>query len=206
LRLPSRGRACPERSEGRGPGGGWQNRGGHTGPHLGRAPRCGACYNVRMLRIRPATRKDIPQILELIRALAAYEKAPQEAVATARDLERDGFSLSPKFRVLIAEWDRKPAGFGLYFYHYSTWKGRPTLFLEDLFVRPEFRGRGIGKALLVRLAKIALAEKCGRFEWQVLDWNAPAIQFYESLGAKMLKEWRVMRVTGEPLRKLARPT
>jgi GNAT superfamily N-acetyltransferase len=161
-------------------------------------------YNVRMLRIRTATRKDIPEILELIRGLAAYEKAPEEAVATARDLKRDGFSLAPKFRVLIAEWRGKAAGFALYFYHYSTWMGRPTLFLEDLFVRPEFRGRGIGKALLVRLAKVAVAEKCGRFDWNVLDWNTPAIEFYESLGARYLQEWRVMRVTGEPLRKLAR--
>ncbi len=156
-----------------------------------------------MLRIRTATRKDIPQILELIRGLAAYEKVPEEAVATARDLQRDGFSRAPKFRVLIAEWRGKPAGFALYFYHYSTWMGRPTLFLEDLFVRPEFRGRGIGKALLVRLAKVAVAEKCGRFDWNVLDWNTPAIEFYESLGALYLKEWRVMRVTGEPLRRLA---
>ncbi len=156
-----------------------------------------------MLRIRTATRRDIPQILELIRALATYEKAPEQAVATAKDLARDGFSKAPKFRVLIAEWDGSPAGFALFFYHYSTWVGRPTLFLEDLFVRPEFRARGIGKAMLRRLAKIAIAEKCGRFEWQVLDWNTPAIRFYDALGAKVLEGWLTMRVTGKALRNLA---
>ncbi len=156
-----------------------------------------------MLRIRTATRRDIPQILELIRALATYEKAPEQAVATAKDLARDGFSKAPKFRVLIAEWDGSPAGFALFFYHYSTWVGRPTLFLEDLFVRPEFRARGIGKAMLRQLAKIAIAENCGRFEWQVLDWNTPAIRFYDALGAKVLEGWLTMRVTGKALRNLA---
>ena len=157
-----------------------------------------------MLNIRAATANDIPLILEFIRELAEYEKAPEQAVASAEDLRRDGFTGSPKFRVLIAEWDGEPAAFALFFYHYSTWTGRPTLFLEDLFVRPRFRGQGIGKALLLRLAKTAVEEGCARFEWQVLDWNTPSLEFYQSLGAKVMKEWLTMRVSGEELVRLAR--
>ena len=157
-----------------------------------------------MLRIRTATQADIPVILELIKALAEYERAPEQAVARAEDLRRDGWGPEPKFRVLIAEWDNKPAGFALFFFNYSTWQGRPGLYLEDLFVRPEFRGKGIGKALLVHLAQIAVRENCGRFVWQVLDWNQPAFDFYESLGAKKLTEWITMRVEGEALERLAR--
>ncbi len=156
-----------------------------------------------MLNIRAASIDDIPLILEFIRDLAEYEKAPQEAVATATQLRRHGFTDCPRFHVLIAEWDGQPAGFALYFYHFSTWVGRPTLFLEDLFVRPPFRRRGIGKALLLHLAKVAVQEDCGRFEWQVLDWNTPAIEFYESLGARVLKEWLTMRVSGAALKELA---
>ena len=161
------------------------------------------CYNGRMLKIRDASANDIPAILQFIRELAEYEKAPEQAVATAEDLRRDGFTANPKFRVLIAEWQGEPAGFALFFYHYSTWLGRPTLFLEDVFVRPRFRGQGIGKALLLRLAKGAVEEGCGRFEWQVLDWNTPAIEFYESLGARVMKEWLTMRVSGDELIRLA---
>jgi GNAT superfamily N-acetyltransferase len=156
-----------------------------------------------MLIIRTATAQDASLIVQLIRELAEYERAPQEAVATPEDILRDGFSERPKFRVLIAEWSSQPAGFALFFNNYSTWRGRPGLFLEDLFVRPEFRKRGIGKSLLIHLAKIALAEGCGRFEWQVLDWNKPAIEFYQSLGARVMKEWLTMRVTGTALPKLA---
>jgi len=156
-----------------------------------------------MLNIRNAVAHDIPLILELIRELAEYERAPEQAVATAEDLRRDGFSGDPKFRVLIAEWLAEPAGFALFFYHYSTWVGRPTLFLEDLFVRPRFRGRGIGKALLFRLARLAVEEGCGRLEWQVLDWNSPALEFYQSLGARLMKEWLNLRVSGDELRRLA---
>ncbi len=156
-----------------------------------------------MLHIRPATPNDIPLILDLIRELAEYEKVPEQAVATDRDIRRDGFSGNPKFRVLIAEWGGEAAGFALFFYNYSTWLGRPGLYLEDLFVRPPFRGKGIGKGLLTRLAKIAVEEGCGRFEWQVLNWNTPAIEFYKSLGARVLDEWSTMRITGEDLRKLA---
>ncbi len=160
-------------------------------------------YNDGMLKIRDAIVEDIPLILEFIRDLAEYERAPQEAVATEAQIRRHGFSSRPKFQVLIGEWDGQPAAFALFFYHFSTWLGRPTLFLEDLFVRPPFRRRGIGKALLLYLAKVAVEEDCGRFEWQVLDWNSPAIEFYESLGARVLKEWLTMRVTGEALIKLA---
>ncbi len=156
-----------------------------------------------MLCIRPAEDKDISLIVQLIRELAEYEREPDKAVATDEDIRRDGFSGNPKFRVLIAEWDGEPAGFALFFYSYSTWLGRAGLYLEDLFVRPEFRGRGIGKGLLTRLAKMAVEEGCGRFEWQVLDWNTPALEFYKSLGARVLDEWSTMRITGEPLRKLA---
>ena len=140
-----------------------------------------------MLSIRSAQTWDIPLILEFIYKLAEYERAPEQAVAKPEDLLRDGWGPAPKFRVLIAEWDRRPAGFALFFYNYSTWQGRPGLYLEDLFVHPEFRGRGIGKALLVELAKMAVKENCGRFQWQVLDWNQPSIDFYEALGAKTTK-------------------
>src|SRR6266542_7085738 len=156
-----------------------------------------------MLTIRSATRNDIGLILRFIRELAAYERAPDAVKATEADLERDGFGAESRFRVVIAEWEGEPAGFALFFYNYSTWEGRAGLFLEDLFVRPEFRGRGIGKGLLVYLAQIAVRENCARFQWQVLDWNAPSIQFYESLGAHVIKEWLTMRIEGEALRRLA---
>ena len=156
-----------------------------------------------MLTIRPATAADVPLILEFIRGLAEYERDPQAAVATAADLLRDGFGPEPKFRVDIAEWSGEPAGFAFYFWNYSTWQGRPGLYLEDLFVRPQFRGKGIGKALLVHLARVALKNNCGRLVWQVLDWNTPAIEFYQSLGAETMKEWLTMRVTGEALVRLA---
>ena len=156
-----------------------------------------------MLCIRPAEAKDIPLIVQLIRELADYEKALEQAVVTEEDIRRDGFSKNPKFRVAIAEWDGEAAGFALFFYNYSTWLGRAGLYLEDLFVRPAFRRNGIGKALLTFLAKTAVEEGCGRFEWQVLDWNTPAVEFYKSLGACVMSEWSTMRVTGEPLKILA---
>jgi GNAT superfamily N-acetyltransferase len=156
-----------------------------------------------MLTIRPATPADVPLILEFIRELAEYEREPQSAVATAADLLRDGFGPEPKFRVDIAEWSGEPAGFALYFWNYSTWQGKPGLYLEDLFVRPRFRGKGIGKALLVHLARVAIKNNCGRLVWQVLDWNTPAIEFYKSLGAETMTEWLTMRVTGKALVRLA---
>ncbi len=156
-----------------------------------------------MLTIRCAEKTDIPLILQFIRELAEYEREPQAAVATEADLLRDGWGPEPKFRSIIAEWDGKPAGFGLYFFNYSTWQGRPGLYVEDVFVRLEFRGRGIGKAIFVHLAQEAVRQNCGRFQWQVLDWNQPAIDFYHSLGAKVMKEWLTMRVEGEALKAIA---
>lgn len=163
-------------------------------------------YNRDMLSIRPATKADVALILDLIRALAEYEREPDKAVATADDLIRDGFTpgSAPKFRVVIAEWDGAPAGFALFFYNYSTWNGRTGIYLEDLFVKPKFRGKGIGKALLSHLANIAVEERCMRLEWQVLDWNTAAIDFYEALGALHMKEWFNMRVTGAALPSLAK--
>ena len=156
-----------------------------------------------MLTIRPATPADVPLILEFIRELAEFEREPQAAVATQADLLRDGFGPEPKFRVDIAEWSGEPAGFAFYFWNYSTWQGKLGLYLEDLFVRPRFRGKGIGKALLVHLARVAVKNNCGRLVWQVLDWNTPAIEFYRSLGASVMKEWLTMRLTGEALVRLA---
>ncbi len=161
-------------------------------------------YNDLMLSIRAATPADVPLILEFIRGLAEYERAPQAAVARPEDLLRDGFGPEPKFRCVLADWDNEPAGFAFYFFNYSTWQGRPGLYLEDLFVWPRFRGLGIGKALLIYLAQVAVKENCGRFQWQVLDWNEPAIKFYESLGAQQMTEWLTMRLEGEALEGLAK--
>ena len=157
-----------------------------------------------MISLRPATPSDVPTIRALIRELAEYEKEPAAAVATEEDLLRDGFGPSPRFSCLLAEWDGAPAGFAFYFHNYSTWQGRWGLYLEDLFVLPAHRGRGLGKALFVELARIAVREKCGRFQWQVLDWNTPAIEFYQRLGARPLKEWLTMRLDGDALERLAR--
>jgi GNAT superfamily N-acetyltransferase len=158
-----------------------------------------------MLSIRPASKADAQLIVDLIRDLAEYEREPDKAIATTEDIIRDGFTSgsAPKFRVVIAEWSGTPAGFALFFYNYSTWWGRPGIHLEDLFVRPEFRKKGIGKALLVHLAQVAIQENCRRLEWQVLDWNTPAIEFYESLGAKHMKEWFNMRLSDDALHLLA---
>ena len=152
-----------------------------------------------MLNIRPATPDDIHEILALIRELAEYEREPASAVSTHADLLRDGFGPVPRFHCLIAEWSSQPAGFALYFYNYSTWRGHAGIYLEDLFVRPPFRGKGIGKALLASVASIAVAEGCPRLEWAVLDWNTPAIDFYNSLGATPMSEWTIMRVSGDAL-------
>jgi len=155
------------------------------------------------LTIRPATPADVGQILKFIRDLAAYEREPDAVVATEEDLLRHGFGEQPYFRCLMADWDGSPAGFALYFYDYSTWMGRPGLYLEDVYVDPPLRGRGIGKALLQRLAAIALEDGCARLKWQVLDWNESAIEFYRSLGAEFMDTWRNVRVTGEALQRLA---
>lgn len=156
-----------------------------------------------MLSIREARPEDAALIVQFIRDLAEYEREPQAAVVTPEDILRDGFSDDRKFWVLFAEWNGEPVGFAFYFFNYSTWLGRPGLYLEDLFVRPSARGKGIGKALLARLAQIAIEKDCYGMRWQVLDWNQPAIDFYDSLGGQMLKEWITVRLMGEPLKKLA---
>jgi GNAT superfamily N-acetyltransferase len=156
-----------------------------------------------VLHLRPATRTDVPLILALIRELATYERDPDAVVATEEALLRDGFGERPLFQVTIAEWSGEPVGFAFWFLAYSTWRGQPTLYLEDLFVRPAARGRGIGKEMMRYLARTALDTGCGRFVWQVLDWNTPSIEFYESLGAKVVREWLTCRVDGDALQALA---
>jgi GNAT superfamily N-acetyltransferase len=156
-----------------------------------------------MLNIHPATREDIPTLLSLIRGLAAYEKKSDKVVVSDQDLVRDAFGAQPKFRVLIAEWDGKPCGYASFFYFYSTFQGRAALFLEDLFVLEKFRGNGIGKALLVAVAKLAIKEDCYGLRWEVLDWNRPAIEFYEKLGATFLNERKVVAFDKEALRRVA---
>ncbi len=156
-----------------------------------------------MLTVRQATPADIPLILAYIRELADYERAPEKAVATAGDIHRHMFGESPLIHCELAQWEGRDAGFALYFFNFSTWEGKPGLYREDLFVRPEFRGCGIGKALLQRLARIAVDTGCTRYVWQVLDWNTPSIRFYEAMGARVMHDWLTCRVEGEALRKLA---
>lgn len=155
------------------------------------------------LAIRPATVADIPLILQLIRELAEYERAPEEAVATEQQLRDVLFGEKPSAEVLLGFEDGEAAGFAVYFFNFSTWLGRPGLYLEDLFVRPEMRGRGHGRALLEALARIAQERGCGRMEWAVLDWNEPAIQFYKKLGARPMDEWTVFRLTRDGIAQLA---
>lgn len=156
-----------------------------------------------MMTIRPATREDVPTLLMLIRELATYEKKRHKAVVTEDDLLRDGFGQQPKFRALMAEWEGRAAGYASFFYFYSTFQGRPALFLEDLFVLDEFRGKGIGKALLAAVAKLAMDEGCYGLRWEVLDWNQPAIDFYEKLGATFLNERKVVSFDEEATRRVA---
>ena len=152
--------------------------------------------------IRPAVRADVPRILDFIRSLAAYERAPEAVTATEASLEREGFGPHPFYSCLIAERDGRTAGYALYFFNYSSWVG-PGIYLEDIFVEPEMRGLGIGKLLLERVAAIAVEKGCARLQWAVLDWNTPAIEFYRAMGGEFLDEWRNVRVTGEALRRLA---
>ena len=154
--------------------------------------------------IRPARVEDVPIILELIRDLATYERAPHEVTATDEQLVDVLFGERPAAEVLLAFQGKSPVGFAVYFYNFSTWLGQPGLYLEDLFVKPEKRGKGYGRALLVELAKIALDRGCGRMEWAVLDWNEPAINFYRTLGAKPMDEWTVFRLTRDGIAKLAK--
>jgi GNAT superfamily N-acetyltransferase len=153
--------------------------------------------------IRPATVGDVPIILELIRALATYERAPNEVTATEQGLVDVLFGEKPAAEVLLAFEGNKAIGFAVFFHNFSTWLGRPGLYLEDLFVRPDDRGKGYGRALLVRLAQIARDRDCGRMEWAVLNWNEPAINFYRKLGAKPMHEWTVFRLTGDEIASLA---
>ncbi|MEY2493305.1 MAG: hypothetical protein QOH24_2256 [Verrucomicrobiota bacterium] len=153
--------------------------------------------------IRAAAASDIPIILQLIRDLATYERAPNDVVATENGLREVLFGSEPSARVLIVFEGEDAVGFAVYFFNFSTWLGRPGLYLEDLFVKPETRGRGYGRALLAHLAKIARDRGCGRMEWAVLDWNEPAIGFYKKLGAVPLKEWTVFRLTGDGIDRLA---
>ncbi len=153
--------------------------------------------------IREATESDVPLILQFIRDLADYEKLAHLVVASEEKLRATLFGSSPFAEVVIAEEDGTPAGFAIFFHNYSTFLGQPGIYLEDLFVKPEYRGRGYGKALLARLAQIARARDCGRVEWAVLDWNEPSIAFYKSLGARAMDDWRTFRLTGEALQKLA---
>ena len=154
-------------------------------------------------QIRPAHVADVPIILQLIRDLATYERAPDEVVATEEKLVDVLFGERPVAEVLLAFENESPVGFAVYFYNFSTWLGRPGLYLEDLFVKPEKRGKGYGRALLVELAKIARDRGCGRMEWAVLDWNEPAIKCYRALGAAPMNEWTVFRLTREEIAKLA---
>ncbi len=155
------------------------------------------------ITIRPATKDDVGQILVFIRALAVYEREPDAVRATEADLLAHGFGENPYYSCLIAELNGVPAGFALFFYDYSTWLGRPGLYLEDLFVLTEQRGAGVGKALLQRLAAIALEKGCARMKWEVLDWNTPAIDFYRAMGAELQTEWLNVRLSGDALRRLA---
>jgi GNAT superfamily N-acetyltransferase len=154
-------------------------------------------------RIRFAREQDVPTILRFIRDLARYERLEHEVVASEDVLRDNLFGARRYAEVLMGEVDGEPAGFALFFHNFSTFIGRPGIYLEDLFVRPEYRGRGHGKALLARLAELAIERNCGRVEWAVLDWNTPSIDFYKALGAVPMTDWRTFRLTGDALQNLA---
>ena len=155
------------------------------------------------IEIRPAAAGDVPLILRFIRELAAYEKAEHEVVATEASLRASLFGEAARARALVCRVDGVDAAFAVYFFNYSTWQGRPGLYLEDLYVAPAYRNAGAGQALLHHLARTAVQEGCGRFEWSVLDWNAPAIAFYRSIGAVAMDEWVRYRLAGEALERFA---
>ena len=157
-----------------------------------------------MLNIRPATALDVPLLRQLIIELAEYERSKNAVAATEADLLRDGFGSDQRFRALIADWHNQPAGYALFFAFYSTWEGRPGIFLEDLFVREAFRRKGIGKALLSTVAQLAQAEGSFGLRWEVLHWNQPSIDFYKSLGADFLDEWRMVLLRKEAMTRLAK--
>jgi len=153
--------------------------------------------------IHPATRADAPAIHALVRELAVYEKLEHLMISTPADFERELFDSGSVIEAIVAKENDVAIGFALFFHNFSTFLGRKGLYLEDLYVKPECRGKGYGKALLVRLAQIAVERKCGRFEWSVLDWNTPSIKFYEAMGATVMPEWRIVRATGDALVGLA---
>jgi GNAT superfamily N-acetyltransferase len=157
-----------------------------------------------MLTLRPAVPTDAALIVSYIRELAEFEREPEKAVVTEADIHRYAFSEQALVKVTMAEWNGQAAGFALWFLNFSTWEGKPGIYLEDLFVRPAFRGRGIGKALLKDLAALAVQEGWTRFVWQVLDWNTPAIEFYEAHGGRIMRSWLTCRVEGEAIERLAR--
>ncbi len=155
------------------------------------------------IEIRPADAEDSALILRFITDLAIYEKAEDAVIATESDIRQSLFGKDSTTNALICEIDHRPVGFAVYFFNYSTWLGKKGLYLEDLYVSPETRGKGAGKTLLKHLAKIAVSNNCGRFEWSVIDWNEPAIKFYQSLGAEPQEEWVAYRLTGTALTDLA---
>jgi GNAT superfamily N-acetyltransferase len=157
-----------------------------------------------MLVIREATAADAQLIVDMIRELAEFERELDQVDITPEDILRDGFSASPRFHALVAEWEGQPAGYALYFFNYSTWAGRPGLFVEDLFVRAQFRNKGIGKSLLRRMAVTAHEYNCYGMRWEVLHWNTPAIEFYRSLGATMQNEWWPVIFIGSAFSEFAR--
>lgn len=155
-----------------------------------------------MLSIRRASAEEVPLLHEMILEFATFEKLREEVTITEAMLARDGFGAQPRFRTLIAEWNHTPAGYAICFPIYSTFQG-PALFLEDVYVRPQFRDKGIGKALIGEVAAMALGEGCGALRWEVLAWNEPAVDFYKRLGASFLDDWKAVRIEGEALRRLA---
>lgn len=158
---------------------------------------------MRPINIRTAAPEDVPQILRFIKLLAEYERLASEVVATEALVAEGLFGSKPYAEVILADLDNSPVGFALFFHNFSTFKAAPGIYLEDLFVLPEARGLGVGKALISEVARLAVERNCARFEWAVLDWNEPAIEFYRSLGALSLDDWIVHRLTGEPLLSLA---
>lgn len=155
------------------------------------------------LTIRSADKEDVSLLLQLIKELADYEKLSDEVVVTEEHLQKSLFGNNRQAEAVIAEWQDKPVGFALFFHNFSTFTGKPGLYLEDLYVKADYRGHGIGKALLIYLAKLAKQRDCARFEWVVLDWNKPARDFYESLGAQCVEDWRIYRAAGSALDKLS---
>lgn len=154
-------------------------------------------------KIRPATPDDVPLLLTMIRELAVYEKLDVCVVATVESLRASLFEGRRVAEAMLGDYEGRPAAFMLFFHNFSTFLGQPGIYLEDLYVRPEYRGKGLGRKMLQHLANVAVERNCGRIEWAVLDWNEPAIKFYESLGATPMDDWRIFRVTGETLQTLA---